>query len=42
VYLNPDLHGPALILAGWIRIRIQGGKNDPQKKKKWKAFHVLM
>jgi hypothetical protein len=24
-----------------IRIRIQEGKNDPQKKKKIKKFHVL-
>jgi hypothetical protein len=25
----------------WTRIRIQEGKNDPQKKKKVKKFHVL-
>jgi hypothetical protein len=28
-------------LSCWIWIRIQEGKNDPQKKKKVKKFHVL-
>ncbi len=28
-------------LSCWIRIRIQKGKNDPQKKDKVKKFHVL-
>jgi hypothetical protein len=29
--VNPDPHGSALILVGWLRI--QEGKNDPQKQK---------
>ncbi len=28
-------------LISWIRIWIQEGKNDPQKKKKVQNFHVL-
>jgi hypothetical protein len=28
-------------LVGWIPIRIQEGKNDPQKKRKGKKFQVL-
>jgi hypothetical protein len=31
--------GSALILVGWIRI--QEGKNAPQKQEKVKKFHVL-
>ncbi len=36
---EPDLHGSALILVGWIRIRIgyadsdPGGQKEPQKRK---------
>jgi hypothetical protein len=31
--VDPDPHWSALILVIWIRIRIQEGKNDPQKRK---------
>jgi hypothetical protein len=31
---DPDLYGSALILVGWIQIRIQESKNDPQKIEK--------
>jgi hypothetical protein len=34
---DPDPHGSALILVGWMR-RIQVGKNDPQKFKKGRNF----
>jgi hypothetical protein len=36
---NPDPHGSALTLVGWIRIRIKEGENEPQKKKV-KKFNV--
>jgi hypothetical protein len=29
--VDPDSPGSALILVGWIRIRVQEGKNDPQQ-----------
>ncbi len=31
--VDPDPHRSALFLIGWIRIRIQEGKNDPQNKR---------
>ncbi len=39
----PDPHGFPLILAGWIRIRMKVGKNDPKKKKSEEryCFEVL-
>jgi hypothetical protein len=36
--VDPDPHGSTLILVGWIRIRMQVGKNDPQKVKGEKMF----
>jgi hypothetical protein len=30
---DPELHGSALILVGWIRIRIQVGKTTTNRKK---------
>jgi hypothetical protein len=36
---DPDPHGSALILVGWILI--QEGKKDLQEKKKVQKFHVL-
>jgi hypothetical protein len=40
---DPDPHGSALILVGWIRMWMEEGKTDPQKRKKEKGkkFHVL-
>jgi hypothetical protein len=37
---DPNLHGYAF-LSYSIRIRIKEGKNDPQKKKEVKNFHIL-
>jgi hypothetical protein len=36
--LDPDSHGSALILVGWILIH--EGKSYPQKRKKEKQFYV--
>jgi hypothetical protein len=36
--VDPEPHGSALVLVGWVRIRIHEGKKDPQKLNK---FHVL-
>jgi hypothetical protein len=36
---DPDPHGSAFLLVGWIRI--QEGKNDPQKKNKVNQFNFL-
>jgi hypothetical protein len=38
---DPDPHGSALILIGWIRIRIQNGKNYHKIRKKGKKIQVL-
>jgi hypothetical protein len=39
-FVDSDPQGSALILISWNQI--QEGKNDPQKQKKVKKFHVLM
>jgi hypothetical protein len=42
VDLHPDQHGSALILVGWIYIRIQESKNDPQKAEIRKINFMLL
>jgi hypothetical protein len=38
---DPDPDWMRIQSGPWIRIRIQEGKNDPQKFKKVKTFHVF-
>jgi hypothetical protein len=39
--VDPDPHGSALGLVGWIRIRIQVGENDPHKSEEMYRFEVF-